>query len=69
MTECNTDRHSDKVFLHLQACFANITFDDLKKSSDSTSMMGTQMAIFKDAPRVAKGTYSCDPPPPLGGEF
>jgi hypothetical protein len=45
---------SDKVFLYLQAFFANISVED-KKSSENSSINATIMVIYKDAPRIAKG--------------
>jgi hypothetical protein len=44
----------DKVFLYLQAYFANISVED-KKSSENSSIQATIVVIYKDAPRIAKG--------------
>jgi len=45
----------DKVFLYLQATFGNIEIED-KKSSENASIKATNMVIYKDAIRIAKGT-------------
>jgi hypothetical protein len=45
------------VFLYLQALFGNIETED-KKSSENAGMKATILAIYKDAPRVAKGEFS-----------
>lgn len=44
----------DKVFLYMQVCFGNIVLTDKEKKSENMSLQGTLLAIFKEAPRLAK---------------
>lgn len=46
--------YADKVFLHLQIIFGNVSLDKFATKAENGSPMQTQMAIYNSAPRIAK---------------
>lgn len=46
--------YADKVFLHLQVIFGNVSLDKYAAKTENGLPMQTQLAIYNSAPRIAK---------------
>lgn len=59
--------YADKVFLHLQVTFGNVTLDDDKGKTEISSSLQTQIAIYSAAPRIAKAIFKVAVEKKFGG--